>query len=435
MTQADFERFDMVRKPYRQSAVLRPLIWLLSFPSVWKHKVQVERIDMDELKPPYLLLCNHNSFLDFKVATTVIFPNRANYVVAIDGFIKREWLLRKVGCICKRKFTNDIVLVKQLRQVIKNGDIAVLYPEARYSLCGTAAVLPKSIGKLAKFLNVPVVTLIIHGDHITAPFWNTKDRKVKNIKATVQKLITVQELKALSVSEINDRIDKVFQYDDFAWQRENSIKVKNRQRAKGLHKVLYQCPHCLTEYRMMSGGIRLWCNHCKKEWKMTEFGELKAVTWGIKNNEGDKQKEKGKQNPPTEFAHIPDWYDWERMQVRREVENGSYYYKGKVNVKSLPNAKGYIGMGEGELTHDISGFTLTGRYLDQNYEEKWSAKALYSCHIEYNYLNKFGDCVDLNTLSDTYYIYPLGDEFSVTKMALATEELYDLANTEQKDII
>ena len=36
------------------------------------------------------------------------------------------------------------------------------------------------------------------------------------------------------------------------------------------------------------------------------------------------------------------------------------------------------------------------------------------------YLN----CVDLNTLEDTWYIYPHDCAFSVTKMALATEELY-----------
>ena len=50
--------------------------------------------------------------------------------------------------------------------------------------------------------------------------------------------------------------------------------------------------------------------------------------------------------------------------------------------------------------------------------------SLYSCHIEYEYLGKYGDCVDLNTLEDTWYIYPQGEDFSVTKMALATEELY-----------
>ena len=50
--------------------------------------------------------------------------------------------------------------------------------------------------------------------------------------------------------------------------------------------------------------------------------------------------------------------------------------------------------------------------------------SLYSVHIEYNYLGKHGDCVDLNTLEDTWYTYPEVQDFSVTKMALATEELY-----------
>ena len=48
----------------------------------------------------------------------------------------------------------------------------------------------------------------------------------------------------------------------------------------------------------------------------------------------------------------------------------------------------------------------------------------YSVHIEYEYLGKYGDCVDLNTLEDTWYTYPEGTGWAVTKMALATEELY-----------
>ena len=118
---------------------------------------------MDGLKPPYLLLCNHNAFLDFKVTTAAVFPHRANYVVAIDGyttptktgFSSREWLMRTVGCICKRKFTNDAILVRQLNRVVKSGDIAVLYPEARYSLCGTNAILPESLGNSASCSRFP----------------------------------------------------------------------------------------------------------------------------------------------------------------------------------------------------------------------------------------------------------------------------------------
>ena len=126
----DVKRFDMGKKPMRQH--LRPLIWALSLPDFLKHKCKITKVNMEGIKPPYLLLCNHNAFLDFKVSSMAIFPHRANYVVAIDGFLKREWLLRLVGCICKRKFTNDTTLIRQLREVVKRGDIAAIYPEARY---------------------------------------------------------------------------------------------------------------------------------------------------------------------------------------------------------------------------------------------------------------------------------------------------------------
>ena len=52
---------------------------------------------------------------------------------------------------------------------------------------------------------------------------------------------------------------------------------------------------------------------------------------------------------------------------------------------------------------------------------------LEACHIEYNYLNKHGDCIDLNTLDDTYYIFPHAEKYSITKIALATEEIYHMA--------
>jgi len=35
-----------------------------------------------------------------------------------------------------------------------------------------------------------------------------------------------------------------------------------------------------------------------------------------------------------------------------------------------------------------------------------------------------GDCVDLNTPDETLYLFPEKSEFSVTKISLATEELF-----------
>ncbi len=405
----EFERFDMKAPPVRTKWYLRPLTLLLSLPDVIKHKCIIKKIDTEGLKPPFVLLCNHNAFMDFKVATKAIWPWRANYVVAIDGYLGREKLLRDVGCICKRKFTNDPTLVKQLMRTVKNGDVAVIYPEARYSLCGTTAVLPESLGKLCKLLKVPVVTLICHGHHVNSPFWNLHDRGVKPTEAEFTRQFTAEELAEAQVYEINKKLLEAFQYDDHAWQKERGIRITYAKRAEGLHKVLYQCPSCKREFHMASEGTRLFCKVCGKQWTLTELGELQAV------------------NGETEFSHIPDWYEWERKNVRREVAEGGYSSgELKVHVDTLPNAKRYIRLGNGTMVHDMNGFTVRGTDTDGDlFEMIKTVPSLYSCHIEYEYLGKFGDCVDLNTLKDTWYVYPETDQdFSVTKMALATEELY-----------
>lgn len=409
----NFVRFDMKKPPTRQWPILRDFIKAVSYFALKKHKTKIIRKDVDKLKGPYILLCNHNAFLDFFVAATCVYPRRANYIVAIDGFtmpmgkgfISREGIMRAAGCICKRKFTNDTQLVRQIKRILDNGDVVVLYPEARYSLCGTNAVLPESLGKMCKLYKAGVATLICHGHHANAPFWNTKDKGLNPLEAEFSLLYTAEDIENASVAQINAAINERFRYDDFRWIQEKGIRLTAPDRAKGLHKVLYQCSECGTEYRMDSEGDRLFCRSCGCSWHMDEDGSLRS-------------------DRPTRFSHIPDWYEWERENVRAEVESGTYHLDVPMHVSSLPNSKGYIDLGSGRLTHDANGFRaeVSGEFGDFVMEKP--VLSLYSCHIEYEYLGKYGDCIDLNTLEDTWYIYPEGEDFSVTKVALATEELY-----------
>ena len=408
-------RYDMKRPPMRMH--LRPLLWVLTKPDLWKHKTRITKINMEGVKPPYILLCNHNAFMDMSLAIQANFPYRINFIVAIDGFIKREWLLRLIGCICKRKFTNDTQLLRHIRTVLQRGDIVGIYPEARYSLCGTTAVLPDSVGKMAKLYKVPVVTLISHGHHVNSPFFNLPDHKVKGVEAEMTQLLTREDLEKLSVDEINEKIREAFVYDDYAWQKERGIRITYKNRAKGLEKILYQCPHCRTEYRMKGEGTTLSCLSCGAEWEMTEFSDLQRKMEGNKVDVAS-----GFQ--PCDFTHIPDWYEWERENVRREVEAGTYAFSCSAHVDALPNSKGYIHLGKARFSHDMQGFHLSGNYQGEDYQVEISAPDRYSVHIEYEYLGKYGDCVDLNTLRDTLYVYPEDCLFSVTKISLATEELY-----------
>ena len=404
-----FERYDMAEPPRRTKWYLKPLISVLCLPDLIAHRNKLIKTGLDNIKPPYLLLCNHNAFLDFKVAIKGIAPYSANYVVAIDGFIGRENLLRNIGCICTRKFTNDITLVRNLSKTVSNGDVAIMYPEARYSLCGTTAVLPESLGKLVKLLKVPVVTLVCHGHHVNSPFWNLHNRKVAPTEAEMTLLLDKDDITQRSTDEINRMIADRLKYDDYQWLKDRRIKIRYKKRAEGLHKVLYKCPVCGKEFKMSSEGTVLRCDACGSKWHTDEYMRLIP----------EKTDQKG-------FEHIPDWYEWEREEVKKEIEAGTYSSGTlKMHVRSLPNAKRFIDLGSGTLLHDMNGFHASCRSSDgTEYQMEKSVASLYSCHIEYEYLGKYGDCVDLNTLTDTWYIFPECEAFSVTKMALATEELY-----------
>jgi len=409
----NIKRFDFDKKPVKEKFFLTPLAYLLSFPDVWKRKLKVNKVNMEGLKPPYILLATHHAFIDFKVTTKAIFPYRANYIVAIDGFIKREWLLRNVGAICKRKFTNDLKLFKHIKYSLENLKyICAIYPEARYSLIGTNAILPESLGKMIKVLKHPVVVLNMHGNYLSQPVWNLEPRKV-NLTADMTQIITKDEIKDLTVDEINLKINKAFVYDEYKYQFDNKIKIDFKDRAKNLHKVLYQCPSCLKEHEMDSDLNKIWCNNCGKTYEMDVYGRLSALE-GI-----------------TEFSHIPDWYEFERSQVRKQIINKTYSFFDEVLIESLPNSKGYIPLGKGTLKHDLNGFVLNGVEFGKPLELIKEPLSLYSLHIEYNYFDK-GDCVDLSTIDNTYYIYPINKKNVVTKLHFAVEELYKIEKDKLK---
>jgi hypothetical protein len=156
---------DIAKTVKPQARYLTPVAWALSFPDVLKHKAKISR-NLQGVKPPYIMLCTHNSFLDFKVMTAALFPRRANYVVALDGFIGREGIMRMVGCISKRKFVNDLHLIRQPTRLLDQGQIVVYTPKrailtSHQSVCRVA-------GQNAQILQVPVVTPF-HGHHIAEP--------------------------------------------------------------------------------------------------------------------------------------------------------------------------------------------------------------------------------------------------------------------------
>lgn len=170
--------YNTAKYPIRQPKIITWLIFILSKIMLIGQEKKIEKINVENLKPPYILLSNHQYFVDFELAAIATYPHRINNVVSIDGYYRRPWLMELIGSICKRKFINDLNLVKSIRRVLQKGDVFCMYPEARYTPDGTTAILPEAIGKLIKMNKVPVACIVHHGNHLRTPFWNFR----KNVK-------------------------------------------------------------------------------------------------------------------------------------------------------------------------------------------------------------------------------------------------------------
>ena len=401
-------RFDFEKKPIKPTFIIYLAKWIISWPDLKKRKFQLKKINMEKVKEPYLLLVTHSSMVDFNVMAKATHPAPINNVMTLEGFhTYTEPLMRSLGVLGTRKFISDIHLIKNIKYCLdKLRTIFVLFPEARYSLDGCTSYLPSSVGKLVKVLKVPVVVLRIHGNFVTCPQWNKINKKTY-VEAEMEPILMPEQIKVLTAPEINNLIKEHFQYDDFKWQAEKRLAITHPKRANGLHALLYKCPACQTEHQTDSEGIHLWCNSCGKKWEMDEYGALHAL------------------NGETDFSHIPDWSNWERACVRKEIEDGTYYFEDEVRVETLPSSLRFYKQGKGRLIQTPTETTLECTCYGKPYTLVRTAKDLESMHIEYDDLGR-GDCVDISIPNDSFWCY-VSKRDVITKISFATEEMHKLA--------
>ena len=402
------------RKPMKPSRFLATVVRVVSAPTLKKIKFSytTERMELVGKKEPCLILMNHSSFTDMKLAFGIFYPRRMGIVTSVDamsGILGK--LMRWLGCTPTHKYVSDISLIRDIKYMLKENKTSVLmYPEAGYSFDGRATAIPKGLGSLMKRLDVPVVTVITEGAFHRDPLYNMLQIRDVKVSAKVKCIATREEIKEKTADELDALLEEAFSFDNFAWQRDNKISIDVPYRADGLHRILYKCPHCNAENQMEGKGTRLTCHACSKMWDMDEYGQLSAL-------DGN-----------TEYAHIPDWYSWQRECVRKEIEDGTYLLDTDVDISIQVNLDGVCNIGRGHLRHDANGFYLTG--ADGKLDYKQSPVFSHTLYSDY-YWYEIGDVIGIGDNEFSYFCFPKSD-VSVTKARLATEELYKIKRVRRR---
>ena len=396
------------KKPIKPNFLLATVIRILGFFTLLSVGFKYEKVGIEKLskKEPALILMNHSSFIDLKIASALLYPKRYNIVMTSDWFVGKNLLMRLIGCIPTQKFVSDSVLVRDIFHCIKKNKTSVLmYPEASYSFDGTATPLPDSLGKLVKKLAVPVIMIRTFGAFAYDPLYNNLQTRKTKISARMEYILSPKEIKTKSFEEINEVLKEQFSFDNFKWQQENGILIKEKFRADFLNRVLYKCPNCNEEGKMQGKGIHLTCKNCGKVYELTETGFMKA------------------ENGEIEFSHIPDWYAWQRQSVKDEILNGEYNLETNVEILMMVDTKKVYNIGDGKLVHNSEGFHLTGANGKLDYRQP--PELSYSLYADY-YWYEIGDVICIGDSKVLYYCFPKDKGDIVAKTRLATEEMYKI---------
>ena len=155
----------------------------------------------------------------------------------------------------------------------------------------------------------------------------------------------------------------------------------------------------------MGKGTEVSCRACGAKYELSEYGELIS------------------KNSQAKFSHIPDWYSWEREEVRREIESGEYSLDTPVNIWVSLDTKKLYDIGDGRLTHTTDGFKLTDESGSPIYEHK--PLASYSICSDFNFY-EVGDVIAIANTECIYYCFPKDKSIPVAKARLAAEEIYKI---------
>ncbi|MFP4431471.1 MAG: lysophospholipid acyltransferase family protein [Spirochaetaceae bacterium] len=263
------KRRDM-RRERRRIRALKPLNWILrKLVAVifwWLFKLEAENLEIFEsLKPPYVVLPNHQSAIDPFFVNRFV-PAPIHYVVSDSNFRSRllSFGLGLVGSIPKTKAVSDLETVKNIVKIKANRGIIGIYPEGQNTWDGATLPIIPSTAKLLKSLKVPVVIAKVQGAFLSMPRWA---RGIRRGRTRVSFFLgfTPADLKALTAEEIREKMAEHLAHDEFAFQKRVGWTFRSKHRAEYLEMVLFTCPECRKMNTLVSRGNNLRCGNCGYE--------------------------------------------------------------------------------------------------------------------------------------------------------------------------
>jgi hypothetical protein len=221
---------------------------------------------------PYLILANHTAEFDI-IFLGMLFDDPL-YFVASDQLLnsgKGSWVLKTLfNPIPKSKSVADLALVKRMKSVLKEGGHVAIFPEGNSSMNGGPSSIPEGMGRLIKFLNVPVKFISIQGLYLSSPRW-AYHRKYGPSTMQEIKALTTDNIQAMSAESLESLVKQTLAISAYD---QNQFAYRGKRMAEGLHKLIFTCPKCRGLLTTDSRDHELFCHQCDFHGTYDQHGYL-----------------------------------------------------------------------------------------------------------------------------------------------------------------
>ncbi|MDO5844299.1 MAG: lysophospholipid acyltransferase family protein [Methanocorpusculum sp.] len=224
---------------------------------------------------PYLAFSNHTTLWDFLLVGVAF--RREMYYIAGEHLFRNKFLRRFVvsiaGIIIRKKGAPADDMICEMKEAIKDGANVWMSPEGARSINGESAFISPATGKLVKEcaeLGAGLITYRIHGGYLRRPRWGKHERMGKMWGEFVHEY-SPEELKAMSVDEVNRHIKEDMYVNTFDDQKKNPTPYTGEALAEDLETILYVCPECKQMGKLHSKGEILKCE-CGYSVKFNQHG-------------------------------------------------------------------------------------------------------------------------------------------------------------------
>ena len=308
----------------------------------------------ERVRGPALLISNHTSNDDYKFIAAAVRPARVTFLVTYHFFTfkKLAFWLKAIGAIPKYQFTTDLEAMRKIQYVVqKEKGVVYIAPEGTVYGSGHLGYISPAIAKMIRFLKVPVYACRIEGAGLGNAKWSTYKHKGK-VSIHTEKIIDGPESTSLSKEEIMDRITSYLKYNEFDFQKRESVIVKGDDKAVGFETMFYKCPCCGSEFKLSSDGNDVICSECGIR---ATFKDDFTFRWST-----EKQY----------FENYSQWYDWQYSCVKEEVAKPDFRMEDEVDYGiDKPGVDNYIKVGHGKLTFTHEGWDYNGTYNGETIHE------------------------------------------------------------------